>query len=70
MLARHISGLPTPVGGVTGVPYGPVWPLDTPALARWRCHLITRLTACRFDYLYAPGAETAADLLVKEADAG
>ncbi len=70
MLARYISGLPTPLNGVNEVPYGPVWPLDTPALARWRSHLINRLAACRFDYLYAPGPETAADLLTKEADAG
>jgi hypothetical protein len=69
-LGRYISGLPTPVGGVDSVPYGPVWPLDTPALARWRSHLIGRLAACRFDYLYAPGPERAADLLTKEADAG
>jgi len=70
MLARYISGLPTPLNGVDQVPYGPVWPLDTPVLARWRSHLITRLTACWFDYLYAPGPETAADLLSKEAEAG
>jgi hypothetical protein len=70
LLARYISGLPTPLNGVTGVPYGPVWPLDTPALARWRSHLITRLAVCRFDYLYAPGPQTAADLLAKEADTG
>jgi non-ribosomal peptide synthetase component F len=69
-LARYISGLPTPVGGVEAVPYGPVWPLDTPALARWRSHLITRLATCRFNYLYAPGPEVAADLLTNEADAG
>lgn len=68
MLARHISGLPTPITGVTGVPYGPVWPLDTPALARWRSHLIARIAGCRFDYLYAAGPETAADLLAKEAE--
>ncbi len=69
-LGRYLSGLPTPVGGVAGVPYGPVWPLDTPALARWRSHLIAALEGCRFDYLYAAGPETAADLLAKEADAG
>ncbi|MGW3627842.1 hypothetical protein [Streptomyces sp. NPDC000880] len=45
MLGRYISGLPTPVGGVAGVPYGPVWPLDTPALARWRSHSSPRLRA-------------------------
>ncbi|HEY1621709.1 MAG TPA: hypothetical protein VGG25_29080 [Streptosporangiaceae bacterium] len=66
MLGRYISGLPTPVGGVTGPPYGPVWPLDTPALARWRSHLIARLGGCQFDYLHAPGPEAAADLLTKE----
>ena len=67
LLARSISGLPTPLTGVGTVPYGPVWPLDTPLLARWRSQLIARLAACRFDYLHAPGAETAADLLTKEA---
>jgi hypothetical protein len=70
MLGRYISGLPTPVGGVAGAPYGPVWPLDTPALARWRSGLLTRLTGCRFDYLYAPDHATAADLLAREVDAG
>ncbi|MFD4577919.1 hypothetical protein ACFWNK_37150 [Streptomyces sp. NPDC058417] len=70
MLGRYISGLPTPLTGVRGVPYGPVWPLDTPALARWRSHLIARLADCRFDYLYAPGPATAADLLAKEAETG
>ncbi|KUN17645.1 hypothetical protein AQJ11_37950 [Streptomyces corchorusii] len=66
MLGRYISGLPTPITGVTGVPYGPVWPLDTPALARWRSHVIARLADCRFDYLHASGPATAADLLTKE----
>ncbi|MHC3393953.1 hypothetical protein ACLQ2E_31495 [Streptomyces lavendulocolor] len=66
LLGRYISGLPTPLTGVTGVPYGPVWPLDTPALARWRSHLIARLAGGRFDYLHAPGPDTAADLLTKE----
>ncbi|MER6916074.1 hypothetical protein ABT354_30760 [Streptomyces sp. NPDC000594] len=70
LLARYISGLPTPLTGVTGVPYGPVWPLDTPALAAWRSHLIAQLTAGRFGYLHAPDPETAADLLTKETDAG
>jgi hypothetical protein len=70
LLARYISGLPTPLAGVDTVPYGPVWPLDTPALARWRTGLISRLAARRFDYLHAPDAETAADLLTREADAG
>ncbi|MFC0599251.1 hypothetical protein [Streptomyces palmae] len=69
MLARYISGLPTPLGGVTGVPYGPVWPLDTPALARWRSRLIAAMANCRFEYLHAPSPETAADLLTKEAEA-
>ncbi|MFJ6661293.1 hypothetical protein ACIQNG_33850 [Streptomyces sp. NPDC091377] len=66
LLGRYISGLPTPLTCVTGMPYGPVWPLDTPALARWRSHLITRLAGGRFDYLHAPGPATAADLLTKE----
>lgn len=69
-LTRYISGLPTPLNGVDSTPYGPVWPLDTPACARWRSHLITALENCRFDYLYAHGPETAADLLIKEVDAG
>ncbi|MEW2615141.1 hypothetical protein AB0937_34155 [Streptomyces sp. NPDC047880] len=69
-LARYISGLPTPLNGVSGMPYGPVWPLDTPALARWRSHLIATLAASRFDYLHAPDAETAADLLAKETETG
>ncbi|WP_280258092.1 hypothetical protein [Nocardia wallacei] len=68
-LARYISGLPTPISGLTDIPYGPVWPLDTPALARWRSQLLTRLTRCRFDYLYAPDPGHAADLLAQEADA-
>jgi hypothetical protein len=67
LLGRYISGLPTPLTGVTGVPYGPVWPLDTPALARWRSHLIARLAGGWFDYLHASGPATAADLLTKEA---
>lgn len=66
-LGRYISGLPTPITGVAGVPYGPVWPLDSPALARWRSHLIARLAVGQFDYLYAPDPATAADLLTKEA---
>ncbi|QNT91823.1 hypothetical protein HEP81_01494 [Streptomyces griseofuscus] len=70
LLGRSISGLPTPLNGVTGVPYGPVWPLDTPGLARWRSHLITRLASCQFDYLHAPDPETAADLLSKEDENG
>ncbi|WP_418154518.1 hypothetical protein [Actinoalloteichus caeruleus] len=67
MLGRYISGLPTPMSGVTSAPYGPVWPLDTPALARWRSRLITTLTRCRFEYLYAASPERAADLLNEEA---
>ncbi|ABP53608.1 hypothetical protein [Salinispora tropica] len=66
-LGRYISGLPTPITGVAGMPYGPVWPLDSPALARWRSHLIARLAVGQFDYLYAPDPDTAADLLTKEA---
>ncbi|MFD7580957.1 hypothetical protein [Kitasatospora sp. NPDC059817] len=67
LLTRYLSGLPTPLAGVGAVPYGPVWPLDAPALARWRSHLISRLAAGRFDYLYAPDAHAAAELLAKEA---
>jgi hypothetical protein len=70
LLGRSISGLPTPLTGVAGVPYGPVWPLDTPALARWRSHLITALANDRFSYLHAPDPETAADLLTEEAETG
>ncbi|MFB7191070.1 hypothetical protein ACFCZT_38545 [Streptomyces sp. NPDC056230] len=33
-LARYISGLPTPLTGPTGAPYGTVWPLDDHGLAR------------------------------------
>ncbi|MET9418860.1 hypothetical protein ABZY03_32665 [Streptomyces klenkii] len=69
-LGRYISGLPTPVSGVAPMPYGPVWPLDTPALARWRSHLIATLASYQFDYLYAAGPEKAADLLTKEAETG
>ncbi|MEV7289791.1 hypothetical protein AB0O01_35450 [Streptomyces sp. NPDC093252] len=54
MLGRYISRLPTPITGVTGIPYGPVWPLDTPALAPWRSRLLARLTDVRFDYLHVP----------------
>lgn len=67
-LARYISGLPTPLTGITSAPYGPVWPLDTPACAQWRANLIAALNNHRFDYLYAPNACAAADLLTKEAD--
>jgi len=70
LLARYICGLPTPLNGVIEMPYGPVWPLDTPALARWRSHLITRFAGYRFNYLHAPDAETAADLLTKETETG
>ncbi|GAA3733315.1 hypothetical protein [Salinactinospora qingdaonensis] len=65
-LARYIAGLPTPLNGVDGMPYGPVWPLDTPDCARWRSHLIPRLADTRFDYLHAPNPEEAADLLAEE----
>lgn len=65
-LARQISGLPTPLAGLGTVPYGPVWPLDAPELARWRSSLLSRLAACRFDYLYAPDAESAAARLAAE----
>ncbi|WP_103529556.1 hypothetical protein [Streptomyces sp. SM12] len=65
-LARYISGLPTPLTGVADTPHSPVWPLDTAALARWRTDLLTRLEQHRFDYLTAPDAESAADLLTKE----
>ncbi|MFF0494292.1 hypothetical protein ACFYTQ_35185 [Nocardia sp. NPDC004068] len=68
-LARYISGIPTPISGLTGTPYGTVWPLDTPALARWRSRLLTRLLTCRFDYLHAPDPDHAADLLTQRADA-
>jgi hypothetical protein len=69
-LGRYISGLPTPLSGVGGVPYGPVLPLDTPALARWRSHLVAMLETCQFDYLYAADPQTAADMLTEEAEAG
>ncbi|WUT01516.1 hypothetical protein OHA46_32690 (plasmid) [Streptomyces sp. NBC_00708] len=62
-LARYISGLPTPLTGPAGAPYGPVWPLDDPALARWRTHLIARLEQHPYSYLYAPDPQTAADLI-------
>ncbi|MEU9068924.1 hypothetical protein AB0D60_18820 [Streptomyces sp. NPDC048306] len=65
-LARYISGLPTPLTGPTGAPYGPVWPLDTLPLARWRTHLITRLERHPYTYLYAPDPQTAADLITGE----
>src|SRR5262249_4949431 len=58
-LARYISGIPTPLTGVKGPPYGPVWPLDTPDCAAWRAHLITRLEHYPFDYLAAPGPNSA-----------
>ncbi|MFI0937302.1 hypothetical protein [Streptomyces sp. NPDC021020] len=64
--ARYISGLPTPLTGPTGAPYGPVWPLDDAPLARWRTHLITRLEQHPYSYLYAPDPQTAADLITKE----
>lgn len=65
-LARYISGLPTPLTGPTGAPYGPVWPLDTLPLARWRTHLITRLEQHPYTNLYAPDPQTAADLITGE----
>ncbi|RDG33975.1 phosphoenolpyruvate carboxykinase (ATP) [Streptomyces corynorhini] len=68
-LARYVSGLPTPLTGPNGTPYGPVWPLDTPALARWRSHLITRLEQHPYTYLYAPDPRTAADLITQETHA-
>ncbi|MFE1958372.1 hypothetical protein [Streptomyces sp. NPDC059479] len=64
-LARYISGLPTPLSGPDGAPYGPVWPLDTPSLARWRTRLITRLEQRPYSYLYAPDPQTAADLIAQ-----
>jgi hypothetical protein len=67
LLARYISGLPTPLAGAGAVPYGPVWPLDTPDLARWRSQLIARLAAARFSYLHAPDAAAAASLITREA---
>ncbi|MFD9602867.1 hypothetical protein [Streptomyces sp. NPDC059970] len=65
-LARYISGLPTPLTGPNGAAYGPVWPLDTLPLARWRTHLITRLEQHTYTYLYAPDPQTAADLITEE----
>ncbi|WP_240634204.1 MULTISPECIES: hypothetical protein [Streptomyces] len=65
-LARYISGLPTPLTGPSRAPYGPVWPLDTPRLARWRAHLIARLEQHPYAYLYAPDPQTAADLITEE----
>ncbi|WP_055472120.1 hypothetical protein, partial [Streptomyces pathocidini] len=67
-LARYISGIPTPLDGIAEAPYGPVWPLDTPACARWRSHLISLLEGRRFDYLYAPDPERAADLITEAAE--
>ncbi|MEU3227439.1 hypothetical protein ABZ695_30310 [Streptomyces sp. NPDC006976] len=64
-LARYISGLPTPLTGPAGAPYGPVWPLDDPSLARWRTHLIARLEQHPYSYLHAPGPQTAADLITR-----
>ncbi|WP_405614374.1 hypothetical protein OG292_16635 [Streptomyces sp. NBC_01511] len=65
-LARYISGLPTPLTGPTGAPYGPVWPLDDLPLARWRTHLIARLEQHQYSYLYAPDPQSAADLITEE----
>ncbi|SEG94860.1 hypothetical protein SAMN05216223_13147 [Actinacidiphila yanglinensis] len=65
-LARQISGLPTPLSGPAGAPYGRVWNIDTPALAHWRTHLISRLGNHRYLYLYAPDPDSAADLITRE----
>lgn len=65
-LGRYISGLPTPLTGPNGAPYGPVWPLDSPDLAHWRTHLITRLSKQPYRYLHAPDAHRAADLITQE----
>lgn len=65
-LARYISGLPTPLTGPVHAPYGPVWPLDTGRLARWRSHLIARMERSPYAYLHAPDAQSAADLLTRE----
>ncbi len=65
-LARYISGIPTPLTGPDGAPYGPVWPLDTPHLARWRTHLVARLEQHPYTYVYAPDADSAADLITRE----
>ncbi|ARF73053.1 hypothetical protein B7C62_12840 [Kitasatospora albolonga] len=65
-LARCISGIPTPLTGPGGAPYGPVWPLDTPRLARWRTHLVARLEQRPYTYAYAPDAGSAADLITRE----
>ncbi|MFE0680623.1 hypothetical protein ACFW17_07435 [Streptomyces sp. NPDC058961] len=65
-LARYISGLPTPLSGTTCAPYGPVWPLDSAPLARWRTHLITQLEHHPYFYLCAPDPQTAADLITRE----
>ncbi|MGW0997313.1 hypothetical protein ACWD5V_29385 [Streptomyces sp. NPDC002523] len=62
-LGRYISGLPTPVNGLTSTPHGPVWPIDTPACARWRSNLIRVMEEQRFFYLHAPTAADAADLI-------
>jgi hypothetical protein len=65
-LARYISGLPTPLTGPNGAPYGPIWQLDAHPLARWRTHLIARLEQHPYTYLYAPDPQSAADLITKE----
>ncbi|OKJ78573.1 hypothetical protein [Streptomyces sp. CB02460] len=64
-LARYISGLPTPLTGPAGAPYGPVWPLDDPSLARWRAHLVARLEQHPYGYLHAPDPRSAADLITQ-----
>ncbi|MDT0445629.1 Gfo/Idh/MocA family protein [Streptomyces johnsoniae] len=65
-LARYISGLPTPLTGPSGAPYGLVWQLDGLPLARWRTHLIARLEQHPYTYLFAPDPQTAADLITGE----
>lgn len=64
--ARYLSGLPTPLTAPDAPAYGPVWPLDSPELARWRTHLIARLEQHPYHYAYAPDAQSAADLIAKE----
>ncbi|MEV5879379.1 hypothetical protein AB0L75_35180 [Streptomyces sp. NPDC052101] len=62
-LARYITGLPTPINGLTGTPVATTWPLDTPQCATWRAELIRALERSRYVYLHAPTAEAAADLI-------
>ncbi|MFJ2745443.1 hypothetical protein ACIO3O_37940 [Streptomyces sp. NPDC087440] len=65
-LGRYISGLPTPLTGPVHAPYGPVWPLDTGELARWRSSLIARMESSPYAYLHAPDPQSAADLITRE----